>query len=126
VRVFTNARTLAALLLGAIALSGTALAGTVVAGTALTGTALTGTALTGTALAGTGLLAAVAITLAGLALALMAQSGRLAAALTTGPQQQRTAALRRKSWGAVYQRQLNPDAAGRARPRAPGAATAAA
>jgi uncharacterized protein DUF6412 len=116
VRVLTNARTLAALLLGAIAL----------AGTAFTGTAFTGTAFTGTALTGGGLLAAVGLTLAALVLALMAQSGRLASALATGPQQQRTAALRRKSWGAVYQRQLNPDAAGRARPRAPGAATAAA
>jgi Family of unknown function (DUF6412) len=38
----------------------------------------------------------------------------------------RTRALREKSYGAAFQRQLNPDAEGRARPRAPGAAPAAA
>jgi Family of unknown function (DUF6412) len=34
--------------------------------------------------------------------------------------------LRAKSLGAVFQRQLNPDAAGHVRPRAPGAVPAAA
>jgi hypothetical protein len=46
--------------------------------------------------------------------------------LTAGPLLQRAVALRRKSWGAVYQRQLNPNAAGHARPRAPSAVPAAA
>ena len=35
-------------------------------------------------------------------------------------------ALREKSWGAAFLRQRDPDAAGRARPRAPSAAPAAA
>ena len=43
-----------------------------------------------------------------------------------GPLLQQAVAMRRKSWGAVFQRQLNPDAAGHARPRAPSAAPAAA
>ncbi|HYK29753.1 MAG TPA: DUF6412 domain-containing protein, partial [Streptosporangiaceae bacterium] len=38
----------------------------------------------------------------------------------------RTSALWRKSRGAAFQRQLNPDAAGHARPRAPSARPAAA
>ena len=72
------------------------------------------------------LLGVAASALAGAVIALLAQSGWLARALTAGPLLRRAAALRRKSWGAVYQRQLNPDAAGRARPRAPSAAPAAA
>jgi len=36
------------------------------------------------------------------------------------------AALREKSWSAAFQRQRDPDAAGRARPRAPSAVPAAA
>jgi hypothetical protein len=35
-------------------------------------------------------------------------------------------ALREKSWSAAFQRQRDPDAAGRPRPRAPGTAPAAA
>ena len=38
----------------------------------------------------------------------------------------RASALREKSWGAAFLRQRDPDAAGRARPRAPSAAPAAA
>jgi Family of unknown function (DUF6412) len=72
------------------------------------------------------LLAIAAITLAGAIVALLATSGCLASALTSGPLLQQTVAMRRKSWGAVFQRQLNPDAAGHARPRAPSAAPAAA
>jgi hypothetical protein len=72
------------------------------------------------------LLAAAAVVLAGLALALLAHGDRLTAAVTAGPLTSRTSALRAKSAGAIFQRQLNPDAAGRARPRAPGAVPAAA
>lgn len=72
------------------------------------------------------MLAGAAVVLAGLALALLAHGGRLTAALTAGPLTSRTSALRAKSKGAVFQRQLNPDAAGRPRPRAPGAVPAAA
>jgi len=72
------------------------------------------------------LLAVAAVTLAGAIVALLATAGSLACALTTRPLLQRAVALRRKSWGAVFQRQLNPDAAGHARPRAPSAAPAAA
>jgi hypothetical protein len=73
-----------------------------------------------------GRMAIAAISLAGAVIALLAQSGWLAIGLTSGPLRQRAAALRRKSDAAVFQRQLNPDAAGRARPRAPSAAPAAA
>lgn len=71
-------------------------------------------------------MAVAAAGLAGVIIALLAQSGWLAGAITAGPLLRRAIALRRKSWGAVYQRQLNPDAAGRARPRAPSAAPTAA
>jgi len=72
------------------------------------------------------LLAVAAVTLAGAIVALLSSAGSLTSALASGPLLQRAVALRRKSWGAVYQRQLNPDAAGHARPRAPSAAPAAA
>ena len=72
------------------------------------------------------LLAGAAVTLAGLILALLAQAGWRAAAHTAGPLLGRTAALRRKAWGAAFQRQRDPDAAGHARPRAPGAGPAVA
>jgi hypothetical protein len=72
------------------------------------------------------LLAVAAITLAGAIVALLAATGSIGTALTGGPLLQRAVAMRRKSWGAVFQRQLNPDAAGHARPRAPSAAPAAA
>jgi hypothetical protein len=71
-------------------------------------------------------MAVAALGLATAMIALLAQSGWLAIALTAGPLLQRAAALRKKSEGAVFQRQLNPDAAGHARPRAPSAAPAAA
>jgi hypothetical protein len=44
----------------------------------------------------------------------------------TLPLLRRTRALREKSWRAAFLRQRDPDAAGRARPRAPSAAPAAA
>ncbi len=71
-------------------------------------------------------LAIAAVALAGTIITLLAQTAWLASALQDGPLLQRAAALRRKSWNAVYQRQLNPDAAGHTRPRAPSAAPAAA
>jgi hypothetical protein len=72
------------------------------------------------------LMTVAAVALACAVIALLAQSGCAAIALTAGPLRQRAAALRRKSLGAAFQRQLNPDAAGRPRPRAPSAAPAAA
>ena len=67
-----------------------------------------------------------AITLTGMLIALLAHSGRVAAAVTAIPQGRRAAALREKSWRAAFLPQRDPDAAGRARPRAPTAAPAAA
>ena len=73
-----------------------------------------------------GLVAVAAVALAGLAVALLAHGARIPAAVTAGPLRGRVSALRAKSLGAVFQRQLNPDAAGHVRPRAPGAVPAAA
>ena len=73
-----------------------------------------------------GVLAIAAVTLAGLALAFMAHAARIGVAVTARPLTSRAAALREKSRAAVFQRQLNPDAAGHERPRAPSAAPAAA
>jgi hypothetical protein len=72
-----------------------------------------------------GLMALAAVALAGVVIALLARSGR-PAVITAGPMLRRASALRRKSWGAAFQRQLNPDAAGHARPRAPSAVPTAA
>ena len=72
------------------------------------------------------MLAFAAVVLAGLALAFLAHGARIAAAVTTRPLTSLASALREKSRGAVFQRQLNPDAAGHPRPRAPGAVPAAA
>ncbi len=74
----------------------------------------------------TGMLAFAALVLTGLALAFLAHGSRIAAAVTARPLSGRACALREKSRGAVFQRLLNPDAAGRTRPRAPSAAPAAA
>ncbi len=71
-------------------------------------------------------LAIAAAALAGAIIALLAQASWLASALQEGPLLRRAAALRRKSWNATFQRQINPDAAGHVRPRAPSAAPAAA
>jgi Family of unknown function (DUF6412) len=80
------------------------------------------TVLTAQALiSSSGLMAAAAVTLAAAIIALFAHRawlGELAAGSLPG----RAVALRRKSWAAAFQRQLNPDAAGHARPRAPAAA----
>ena len=78
------------------------------------------TALAATVLA----LSAGAMFVAALALLTsVAGVSRTAAAL---PLVRRARALREKSWRAAFLRQRDPDAAGRARPRAPSAALAAA
>jgi Family of unknown function (DUF6412) len=73
-----------------------------------------------------GMLALATVVLTGLALAFLAHSARIATAVTTRPLTGLASALREKSKGARFQRQLNPDAAGHTRPRAPGAVPAAA
>ena len=73
-----------------------------------------------------GLMALAAVTLTCLLVALLAQGARLAAAVTAAPQRSGVAALREKSWRAGFISQRDPDAPGRARPRAPTAAPAAA
>jgi Family of unknown function (DUF6412) len=73
-----------------------------------------------------GLLALAAIVLTGILVAFIAHGARIAAAVTARPLTGRAAALREKSWCAAFQRQRDPDAAGRARPRAPSAVPAAA
>jgi hypothetical protein len=73
-----------------------------------------------------GLMAVAAVALTAMLIAFLARGGSLAAVITARPQTSRVAALRRKAWSAVFQRQLNPDAAGRARPRAPSVAPTAA
>jgi len=75
------------------------------------------TALAATVLAGAMLAAMVAL------LTSVAGVSRTASAL---PLIRRARALREKSWRAAFLRQRDPDAAGRARPRAPSAALAAA
>jgi hypothetical protein len=74
----------------------------------------------------TGLMALAAVTLTCLLVALLAQGARLAAAVTAAPQRSGVAALREKSWRAGFISQRDPDAPGRARPRAPTAGPAAA
>ena len=73
-----------------------------------------------------GLMALAAIALAGMLVAILAHGARIAAAVTARPLTGRAAALREKSWSAAFQRQRDPDAAGRPRPRAPSAVPAAA
>jgi hypothetical protein len=73
-----------------------------------------------------GLMALAAVTLTCLLVALLAQGARLAAAVTAAPQRSGVAALREKSWRAGFVSQRDPDAPGRARPRAPTAGPAAA
>jgi Family of unknown function (DUF6412) len=77
-------------------------------------------------MASAGVLAMAALALAGALLAVLAHTRLPGSAVTAGPLLRRAVALRRKSWGAAFQRQRDPDAAGRARPRAPSAAPAAA
>jgi hypothetical protein len=75
------------------------------------------TMLAATILAGAMLTAVLAL------IASVASASGLAAAV---PLICRASALREKSWRAAFLRQRDPDAAGRARPRAPSAAQAAA
>ena len=75
------------------------------------------TALAATVLAGA-MFAAV--------LALLTSVAGVSRAATALPLVRRARALREKSWRAAFLRQRDPDAAGRARPRAPSAARAAA
>jgi hypothetical protein len=72
-----------------------------------------------------GLIAVAAVALTGMIAAFLAHGARIAAAVTARPLV-RAGTLRVKSWSAAFQRQLNPDAAGRSRPRAPSAGPAAA
>jgi Family of unknown function (DUF6412) len=74
---------------------------------------------------GSALVAVAAIALTGMLVAFLAHGARIAAAVTAHPLTGRVAALQGKSWSAVFQRQLDPDAAGRVRPRAPSAAPTA-
>ncbi len=74
------------------------------------------TALAAAVLAGAMLAAVLAL------LACMARLSRTAAILMI----RRACGMREKSWRAAFLRQRDPDAAGRARPRAPSAAQAAA
>ncbi|HEU5419619.1 MAG TPA: DUF6412 domain-containing protein [Streptosporangiaceae bacterium] len=71
------------------------------------------------------LLAITALALVGMVIAVLAR-GRAVRPVTAGPLPGRAAALREKAWRAAFQRLLDPDAAGRPRPRAPGSAPAAA
>ena len=73
-----------------------------------------------------GLIALAAIALTGMIVGFLAHGARIAAAVTARPLTGRAAALREKSWSAAFQRQRDPDAAGRPRPRAPSAVPAAA
>jgi Family of unknown function (DUF6412) len=79
-----------------------------------------------TAPSASGLMALAAVALTGMAVAFLAHGARIAAAVTARPLTGRVVALREKAWSAAFQRQLDPDAAGRPRPRAPSAAPAAA
>ncbi|MBO0818150.1 MAG: hypothetical protein J2P30_23700 [Actinobacteria bacterium] len=73
-----------------------------------------------------GLVVLAAISLTCLLLAFLAQGGRIAAGASTLPQASRAAALRAKSWRVAFVPQCDPDAPGRARPRAPSVSLAAA
>lgn len=69
-------------------------------------------------------LAVTAVALIGIAVAMLASAigDVIASRVLPG----RAVALREKAWSAAFQRQRDPDAAGRPRPRAPSAAPAAA
>ncbi len=82
--------------------------------------------LAGAAAKPAGLMMLAAVTLTCLLLALLAHSARTATAAGVCPQLSRAAALREKSWRAAFVPQLDPDAPGRARPRAPSPGPAAA
>jgi Family of unknown function (DUF6412) len=77
-------------------------------------------------LTSSGLAMLAAITLTGMLIVLLAAGARIAAVATAVPLGGRAAALREKSWRAAFLPLRDPDAPGRARPRAPTAAPAAA
>jgi len=62
----------------------------------------------------------------GVLAAVLAPAARATRVPAAGPLVSRAAALREKSWCAAFLRQRDPDAPGRARPRAPSAIPAAA
>ncbi len=70
--------------------------------------------------------AVLAAVLIGLVAAVAADGARIARMATAPPLTRRVAGLRDKSWSAAFQRQRDPAAAGRPRPRAPSAVPAAA
>ena len=80
--------------------------------------------MTALALGGAAVLAGAV--LAAAVLALLTSVASLSRTTTALPMTRRASALREKSWRAAFLRQRDPDAAGRARPRAPSAAPAAA
>ena len=86
--------------------------------------------LTGTALTSAGPAELAAAALAGTAIAamlvLLTSLSRVSRSTAGVPAVRLVSALRQRSWRAAFQRQRDPDAAGRARPRAPSAAPAAA
>ena len=73
-----------------------------------------------------GMTALAATVLAAVLLAAVALAARATRVTVGAPLISRSVALREKSWCAAFLRQRDPDAAGRARPRAPSAAPAAA
>jgi hypothetical protein len=86
--------------------------------------------LTQLAISPSGLTTLAATVLAGAmfatVLALLVSVASLSRAAAAIPMVRRASALREKSWRAAFGRQRDPDAAGRARPRAPSAAQATA
>ncbi len=86
--------------------------------------------LTQLAVSPSGITALAASVLAGAVfaavLALLVSVAGVSRAAAAIPMIRRASALREKSWCAAFLRQRDPDAAGRARPRAPSAALAAA
>jgi hypothetical protein len=72
------------------------------------------------------LVALAAVTLTCLLVSLLAHGGRRVAAVTAAPLLSGAAALREKAWRAGFISQRDPDAPGRARPRAPTVGPAAA
>jgi hypothetical protein len=73
-----------------------------------------------------GLMVLAAVALSAALIALLARSASNAAGLTRVPVTPGMAALRERSWRAGFVPQRDPDAPGRARPRAPSAGPAAA
>jgi hypothetical protein len=88
----------------------------------VTGLAVSPSGLTALAIGGGAVLAGAVFAAV---LALLTSVARVSRATGALPMIRRVSALREKSWRAAFLRQRDPDAAGRARPRAPSAAQAA-